>query len=80
MIHAFRLLAGTFAIATSVFVAEASGATSGQYMAKAFEKLGISAELKPKTRLVAASTTQGPWLDKRWPMARRNSVYSRLPS
>ena len=38
----------------------ASGATSGQYMAKAFEKLGISAELKPKTRLVAASTTQGP--------------------
>src|SRR6516162_390510 len=58
----------------------ASGATSGQYMAKAFEKLGISAELKPKTRLVAASTTQGPWLDKRWPMARRNSVYSRLPS
>src|SRR6516165_9472695 len=38
----------------------ASGATSGQYMAKAFEKLGISGELKPKTRLVAASTTQGP--------------------
>ena len=26
MIHAFRLLAGTFALATSVFVAEASGA------------------------------------------------------
>ena len=26
MIHAFRLLAGTFALATSVFIAEASGA------------------------------------------------------
>ena len=38
----------------------ASGATSGQYLAKAFEKLGISTELKPKTRLVAASATQGP--------------------
>jgi molybdate transport system substrate-binding protein len=38
----------------------ASGATSGQYLAKAFEKLGISTELKPKTQLVAASATQGP--------------------
>jgi molybdate transport system substrate-binding protein len=37
-----------------------SGATSGQYLEKAFEKLGIAAELKPKTRLVAASATQGP--------------------
>jgi len=27
---------------------------------KAFEKLGISTELKPKTQLVAASATQGP--------------------
>ena len=60
MIRALRLLAGTFVIATSVFVVEASGATSGQHLAKAFEKLGISAELKPKTRLVAASATQGP--------------------
>src|SRR6516225_10124705 len=38
----------------------ASGATSGQYLAKAFEKLGISTELKPKTKLVAASATRGP--------------------
>jgi molybdate transport system substrate-binding protein len=38
----------------------ASGATSGQYVAKAFEKLGISTELKPKTQLVAASATHGP--------------------
>jgi molybdate transport system substrate-binding protein len=38
----------------------ASGATSGQYLAKAFEKLGISIELKPKTQLVAASATQTP--------------------
>src|ERR1700740_544543 len=38
----------------------ASGATSGQYLARAFEKLGISTELTPKTQLVAASTNQGP--------------------
>src|SRR5215471_8195270 len=42
------------------YVDPASGATSGQHLAKAFEKLGIAAELKPKTRLVAASATQGP--------------------
>ena len=33
----------------------ASGATSGQYLANSFEKLGISTEPKPKTRLSAAS-------------------------
>jgi molybdate transport system substrate-binding protein len=38
----------------------ASGATSGAYLAQAFDKLGIAAELKPKTRLVSASGTQGP--------------------
>jgi len=38
----------------------ASGATSGQYLAQAFEKLGIAAELKPKTRLVSGSAGQGP--------------------
>jgi molybdate transport system substrate-binding protein len=38
----------------------ASGATSGQHLAKAFEKLGIAAELKPKTQLVAGSAGQGP--------------------
>jgi molybdate transport system substrate-binding protein len=38
----------------------ASGATSGQYLAQVFEKLGISAELKPKTRLVSAGAAQGP--------------------
>ena len=38
----------------------ATGATSGAYLAQAVEKLGISAELKPKTRLVSAGTAQGP--------------------
>jgi molybdate transport system substrate-binding protein len=38
----------------------ASGATSGLYLAQAFEKLGISAELKPKLRLVSAGVAQGP--------------------
>jgi molybdate transport system substrate-binding protein len=38
----------------------ASGATSGLYLAQAFEKLGISAELKPKLRLVPAGAAQGP--------------------
>ena len=38
----------------------ATGATSGAYLAQAIEKMGISAELKPKTRLVPAGTTQGP--------------------
>jgi 3-hydroxyisobutyrate dehydrogenase len=37
----------------------ASGATSGAYLAQALEKLGIAAELKPKTRLVSASGAQG---------------------
>jgi molybdate transport system substrate-binding protein len=38
----------------------ASGATSGAYLAQVVEKLGISAELRPKTRLVAAGAAQGP--------------------
>jgi molybdate transport system substrate-binding protein len=38
----------------------ASGATSGLYLAQACEKLGISAELKPKLRLVSAGATEGP--------------------
>ena len=38
----------------------ASGATSGSYLAQAFEKLGIAAELKAKTRLVSGSPAQGP--------------------
>ena len=37
----------------------ASGATSGIHMAQVFEKLGIAAEVKPKTRLVSASAGQG---------------------
>jgi molybdate transport system substrate-binding protein len=38
----------------------ASGATSGLHLAQVFEKLGISAELKSKTRLVSAGTAQSP--------------------
>jgi len=38
----------------------ASGATSGQHLAQVVEKLGISAELKPKTRLVSAGAAHGP--------------------
>ena len=38
----------------------ASGATSGSYLAQAFEKLGIATELKAKTRLVSGSPAQGP--------------------
>src|SRR5215472_1979424 len=38
----------------------ASGATSGQHLAQVVEKLGISAELKPKARLVSAGAAQGP--------------------
>ena len=37
----------------------ATGATSGAYLAQAIEKMSISAELKPKTRLVPAGTTPG---------------------
>ena len=37
----------------------ASGAASGQAAAQGFEKLGVAAELKPKTRLVSAGTSQG---------------------
>jgi len=37
----------------------ASGAASGQAAAQGFEKLGVAAELKPKTRLVSAGTAQG---------------------
>ena len=36
----------------------ASGATSGTHLAQVLEKLGIAAELKPKTRLVSATTGQ----------------------
>jgi molybdate transport system substrate-binding protein len=36
----------------------ASGATSGQHLAQAFEKLGVAAELKTKTRLVPAGDAQ----------------------
>ena len=38
----------------------ASGATSGQHLARVVEKRGISAELNPKTRLVSTSAAQGP--------------------
>jgi molybdate transport system substrate-binding protein len=38
----------------------ASGATSGSFLAQALERLGIAAELKPKTRLVPGSSAQGP--------------------
>jgi molybdate transport system substrate-binding protein len=37
----------------------ASGAASGTYLAQAFDKLGIAAELKPKTQLVSAGAAQG---------------------
>jgi molybdate transport system substrate-binding protein len=37
----------------------ASGGTSGIHLAKVIDKLGIAAELKPKTRLVSASAGQG---------------------
>ena len=50
-----------FLNAKSVAYADpASGATSGAYLAQAFEKLGISSELKPKTRLISAGAAQGP--------------------
>jgi molybdate transport system substrate-binding protein len=45
---------------TIAYADPASGATSGQHVAQIVEKLGISAELKPKTRLVSASGAQGP--------------------
>jgi len=38
----------------------ATGATSGAHLAQAVEKLGISADLKPKTRLVSAGSAHGP--------------------
>lgn len=38
----------------------ATGATSGAQLAQAVEKLGISADIKPKTRLVSAGSAQGP--------------------
>jgi len=38
----------------------ASGATSGSFLAQAFERLGIATELKPNTRLVPGNPTQGP--------------------
>ena len=57
-IEAFkRALLNTKSVA---YLDPASGATSGQHLAKVVEKLGISAELKPKTRLVSASAAQGP--------------------
>jgi molybdate transport system substrate-binding protein len=37
----------------------ASGAASGTSVAQAFDKLGIAAELKPKTQLVSAGAAQG---------------------
>ena len=37
----------------------ASGGTSGTHLAKVLEKLGIAAELKPKTRLVSSTPGQG---------------------
>jgi molybdate transport system substrate-binding protein len=37
----------------------ASGATSGTHLAQIIEKLGIAAEVKPKTHLVSASVGQG---------------------
>jgi len=37
----------------------ASGATSGIHIAQVIEKLGVAAELKPKTKLVSASAGQG---------------------
>jgi molybdate transport system substrate-binding protein len=37
----------------------ATGAPSGQLLVQAFEKLGIAAELKPKTRLITAMGAQG---------------------
>ncbi len=41
------------------YVDPASGGTSGIHLAQVFEKLGIAAEVKPKTRLVSASAGQG---------------------
>lgn len=37
----------------------ATGATSGTFLAKALEKLGLAAELKPKLHLVSAAPGQG---------------------
>ena len=56
----------------------ASGATSGVYLAQAFEKLGIAAELKPKLRLVPAGAAQGHRGSERpWRAVRRRSACSR---
>jgi len=41
------------------YVDPASGGTTGIHLAQALEKLGIAAELKPKTKLVSASAGQG---------------------
>jgi molybdate transport system substrate-binding protein len=41
------------------YVDPASGGTTGIFLAQALEKLGIAAELKPKTKLVSASAGQG---------------------
>jgi molybdate transport system substrate-binding protein len=60
-ISSVEALKKTLLNAKSIAYADpASGATSGSYLAQAFEKLGIAAELKPKTRLVSGTPTQGP--------------------
>ncbi|HEY1259201.1 MAG TPA: substrate-binding domain-containing protein [Stellaceae bacterium] len=41
------------------YVDPASGGTSGIFLAKALEKLGVAAELKPKLHLVSAAAGQG---------------------
>src|SRR4051795_1955111 len=41
------------------YIDPASGATSGIHIAQVIEKLGVAAELKPKTKLVSASAGQG---------------------
>jgi molybdate transport system substrate-binding protein len=55
----------------------ATGATSGAHLAQAIEKMSISGELKPKTRLVPAGTTQVRGSARPWRAVRRSSAYSR---
>ena len=63
MIHAFRLLAGTFALATSVFVAEASGAElkvlSAGAMRAALQELAPAFEAASGNKLKIEYSTAG---------------------
>ena len=68
MIHAFRLLAGTVALATSVFVAEASGAElkvlSAGAMRAALQELAPAFEAASGNKLKIEYSTAGRHREK----------------